>query len=107
MVEHTIRMVDDRVAYTPVHASRGKVMRAEPVSALYEQSRIHHCGVFPQLEDQMVNFTIDFDRAVNGSPDRLDALVWALSELLVEPAPPTVEVTETMLRGFGPYRRRF
>ena len=85
MVEATIRMVDQNVPVTTVWASRGKVTRAEPVSALYEQGRMHHVGTFPQLEDQMTNFTSDFDRQTAGySPDRLDALVWATTELLVE-----------------------
>jgi hypothetical protein len=62
------------------------VVRAEPVAALYQQGRVHHIGTFPQLEDQMTNFTSDIDRAAAGySPDRVDALVWAFSELLVEP----------------------
>jgi hypothetical protein len=62
------------------------VVRAEPVAALYEQSRIHHVGAFPTLEDQACSFTSDFDRKTAGfSPDRIDALVWAFSELLVEP----------------------
>jgi hypothetical protein len=61
-------------------------VRAEPVAALYQQGRVHHIGIFPQLEDQMTNFTSDIDRATAGySPDRVDALVWAFSELLVEP----------------------
>jgi phage terminase large subunit-like protein len=78
-------MVDRNVAFTAVRASRGKVVRAEPVAALYEQGRVHHIGAFPQLEDQMTNFTSDIDRAAAGySPDRVDALVWAFSELLVE-----------------------
>ena len=64
MVENTLRMLDSNIAFTAVHASRGKVTRAEPVSALYEQGRAHHVGTFPQLEDQMTNFTSDFDRAV-------------------------------------------
>ena len=86
MVEATIRMVDGNVPVTTVWASRGKVARAEPVSALYEQGRVHHIGTFPQLEDQMCAFTTDFDRATAGySPDRVDALVWALTDLLVEP----------------------
>jgi hypothetical protein len=81
----TIRMVDPSVALTAVRASRGKVTRAEPASSLYEQGRIHHVGTFPQLEDQMANFTADFDRAAAGySPDRVDALVWAITDLLVE-----------------------
>jgi phage terminase large subunit-like protein len=84
MVRATIRMVDPNVALSTVWASRGKVTRAEPVSALYEQRRMHHIGSFPQLEDQMTNFTSDFDRDAAGySPDRLDALVWATTELLV------------------------
>ena len=86
MVGATLRMVDPNVAFTAVRASRGKVVRAEPVAALYQQGRVHHIGTFPQLEDQMTNFTSDIDRAAAGySPDRVDALVWAFSELLVEP----------------------
>jgi phage terminase large subunit-like protein len=86
MVEATVRVVDANVSYKAVHASRGKVVRAQPVAALYEQSRIHHVGAFPALEDQMCAFTTDFDRAAAGfSPDRCDALVWAFSELMVEP----------------------
>ena len=81
-------MVDPNVAFTEVRASRGKIVRAEPVAALYDQGRVHHIGTFPQLEDQMTNFTSDIDRAATGySPDRVDALVWAFSELLVEPMP--------------------
>ena len=81
-------MVDPNVSYNKVHASRGKVIRAEPVAALYEQGRIHHVGAFPTLEDQQCTFTTDFDRATAGySPDRVDALVWALTDLLVEPMP--------------------
>jgi phage terminase large subunit-like protein len=84
MVEHTLRMIDPGVPYKAVHASRGRVIRAEPVSALYEQHRVHHFGTFPALEDQMCSFTIDYNRSRDGSPDRVDALVWALTELLVE-----------------------
>ena len=86
LVEATVRMIDPNVAYSAVRASRGKVVRAEPVAALYEQRRIHHIGAFPTLEDQCCSFTSDFDRKAAGfSPDRVDALVWALTELLVEP----------------------
>jgi phage terminase large subunit-like protein len=93
MVENTIRMVDSSVSYKAVHASRGKVIRAEPISAIYEQKRVSHVGAFPILEDQMCAFTSDYDRARNGSPDRMDALVWALSELMlgVEGVPAVVE----------------
>ena len=88
MVGATLRMVDPNVAFTAVRASRGKIVRAEPVAALYHQGRVHHIGTFPQLEDQMTNFTSDIDRAAVGySPDRVDALVWAFSELLVEQMP--------------------
>jgi len=63
-------------------------MRAEPIAALYEQHRVHHVGAFPALEDQQCGFAADFDRASAGfSPDRVDALVWALTDLLVEPMP--------------------
>ena len=86
MVEATLRVVDPSVAFTAVRAARGKAARAEPVAALYEQGRVHHLGALPQLEDQMCGFTSDFDRAKAGySPDRVDALVWGLSELLVTP----------------------
>ena len=88
MVEATLRMVDPNVPFTAVRASRGKVTRAEPVAALYEQGRVHHVGAFPELEDQMCGFTTDFNRQSAGySPDRVDALVWGLSDLLVEPMP--------------------
>jgi predicted phage terminase large subunit-like protein len=84
MVAATLRMVDPNVPFTAVRASRGKVTRAEPVSALYEQGRMHHVGAFPQLEDQMANFTSDFDRQTAGySPDRVDALVWAVTDLML------------------------
>jgi len=90
----TLRMVDPNVAISAVRASRGKVVRAEPVAALYRQGRDHHIGT----EDQMTNFTSDIDRAAAGySSDRVDALVWAFSELLVEPM--------TGEGIFEPYRR--
>ena len=78
MVEHVIRTVDPAVPFRAVHASRGKVARAEPVAALYEQGRVHHVGMFPDLESQMV---MHLPGGV--SPDRMDALVWALTDLLV------------------------
>jgi hypothetical protein len=86
MVGATLRMIDPNVAFTAVRASRGKVVRAEPLAATYQQGRVHHIGTVRQLQDQMTNFTSDIDRAAAGySPDRVDALVWAFSELLVEP----------------------
>lgn len=81
LVEFTVRTVDPNVSFKAVHASRGKAIRAEPVSALYEQKRIHHLGLLPELEDQMATW----DAAGGGkSPDRLDAAVWGLTELIVD-----------------------
>ena len=77
LVERLIRTVDKDVAYKKVHASRGKLVRAEPISALYEQEKVSHVGTFSKLEDQMCSFTLDS----KSSPDRLDALVWGLTEL--------------------------
>lgn len=82
MVEHVIRTVDRSVSYKEVVASRGKVARAEPVAALYEQGRVSHVGALPELEDQLCLMLPD-GYAGEGSPDRADALVWALSELMV------------------------
>lgn len=78
MVEMTIRTVDRNVSYKSVTASRGKAIRAEPISSLYEQGRVHHVGSFAALEDEMC----DFDPVTTvKSPNRMDALVWALTEL--------------------------
>ncbi len=82
MVEHTIRAQGRSVPVKLVHASRGKVTRAEPVAALYERGKVFHVGLFEELEDQMCAMTVAFDRKAQGySPDRVDALVWALTEL--------------------------
>ncbi len=78
MVEYTIRTVDPRASIKKVHAARGKQTRAEPIVALYEQGRIHHVGVLPQLEEQMCNWVPGMD-----SPDRMDAAVWAFTELML------------------------
>lgn len=75
-----IRLVDENCRIIRVHASRGKRARAEPVSALYEQGRISHVGLFGKLEDQMTNWT-PVRTASSQSPDRVDALVWAIHEL--------------------------
>jgi len=78
MVQHTIRTADASVSYKGVHAKRGKHLRAEPVAALYEQRRVHHVGTFAALEDQMCEWTPGDE-----SPDRLDALVYAITELML------------------------
>jgi phage terminase large subunit-like protein len=83
MVAQTIRTVDQNARIREVRASRGKHVRAEPVAALYEQGRIAHVGAFAELENQMTQFTVDGYQG-DRSPDRADALVWALSELFGE-----------------------
>jgi phage terminase large subunit-like protein len=83
LVEQVIRQVDPLVALRKVHASRGKVVRAEPVAALYEQGRVHHLRGLGRLEDQMCAMTARGFEG-RGSPDRVDALVWALTDLIVE-----------------------
>lgn len=82
MVEFVIKTADKNAAYKEVVASRGKVVRAEPIAALYEQGKVSHVGTFPDLEDQMCNFTPS-GFVGEGSPDRADALVWALTELML------------------------
>ncbi len=82
MVETVIRIADKQVSYKEVTASRGKVVRAEPIAALYEQGRVSHVGVFQDLEDQMANMTAA-GYVGDNSPDRADALVWALTELML------------------------
>lgn len=82
MVESVIKAQDRSVPVKLVHASRGKIVRAEPISALYEQGRVHHVGMHDKLEDQMCIFSIDNVRnSSTGSPDRVDALVWGLTEI--------------------------
>lgn len=82
MVRAIIHSVDSTIPYRDVKASRGKVVRAEPIAAFYEQGKVHHVGDFPDLEDQLCNFTAN-GYVGEGSPDRADALVWALTELLL------------------------
>ena len=77
MVEYTLRTIRNSVPYTAVHATRGKRIRAEPIAALYEQQKVIHVGNLSELEQQMVSWTPDSPK----SPDRLDALVWGLTEL--------------------------
>lgn len=81
MVTNTIKSIDPVIPVKAVHASRGKYIRAEPISAIYSRDSFVHVGMFEQLEDSMCTFTPDFDRAKQGSPDRLDAMVWAATEL--------------------------
>lgn len=92
MVRLTIQTADDTkaVPIDLVHASRGKIPRAEPISARYAQKKVSHVGKFPELEDQMTSYT---GAPGETSPDRMDALVWALTALFVGvPTPPSIEV---------------
>ncbi|RCW85786.1 DNA-packaging protein [Paracoccus lutimaris] len=85
LVESVIRQIDPLVPFRALRAGRGKGLRAEPVAALYEQGRVHHLRGLGALEDQMCRMTLHgYDG--KGSPDRLDALVWAVHELMIEPS---------------------
>lgn len=79
MIESTLRNIDNNIPFRAVRASRGKMVRAEPIAALYEQNRVHHVGQFHELEDQMCQFTVD--NIAEDSPDRVDALVWGFTDL--------------------------
>ncbi len=83
MVQSVIATVDDTVNVKPVRAHRGKWRRAEPIAALYEQGRVAHAGVLARLEDEMCDFGLD-GLSSHRSPDRLDALEWAIAELVAE-----------------------
>jgi phage terminase large subunit-like protein len=100
MVEAVIRAVNQNISIKLVHASRGKVVRAEPIAALYARRRVRHVKEFSELEDQMCSFSVGFDRSSAGySPDRVDALVWGLTELfpgLVEDRAPGANLSYTM-----------
>lgn len=81
LVERNIRTVDPNVSYRAVRASRGKMVRAQPVAALYEQGRVHHVGFMPKLEEQMCSYVPGVTR---DSPDRMDALCWAVTDLVLD-----------------------
>jgi phage terminase large subunit-like protein len=87
MVESVLRSVESRLAVRIVHARRGKSARAEPVAGLFERGRAKFAGAFPELEDQLAGMTIAGSYEGPGrSPDRADAMVWALTELMLGPA---------------------
>ena len=89
-MEGALRVYDPNIPFRKVTASKGKRARAEPVAALYEQGKVFHVGVYPELEDEMCTYIPD-DRGgaafLTGStsPDRVDALVWGLSDLALGP----------------------
>lgn len=93
MVRSVLAQVDPGVPVIAVRATRGKWLRAEPVAALYAQGRVRHCGAFPALEDEMAGFGLD-GLADGRSPDRLDALVWAVTHLML-----SVKAGEPRVRG--------
>jgi phage terminase large subunit-like protein len=102
MVAHTLRTIDPNVNIIEVRASRGKHVRAEPIAALYEQGRVAHVGSFPELEGQLCQMTTAGYQG-DGSPDRLDALVWALTDLfpdMVERAPDASRYAIPKVRGW-------
>ena len=97
LIEHTLRTVDRNIPYREVVATRGKIQRAEPVSALFEQGRVRFARSFPELEDELAAFT-GSGYVGDGSPDRADAMIWAVSELVVQPEP---QVRVEIMMGAG------
>jgi phage terminase large subunit-like protein len=91
MVESNLCAVDPMAPFRSVWASRGKAVRAEPVSSLYERGLVHHAGHFTQLEDQMLSW-VPMREDEMPSPDRMDALVWAVTDLLLDQEQITVQV---------------
>ena len=87
MVRAVLNEADDGAPVTMVRATRGKYLRAAPVAQLYEQGRVKHVGAFPALEDEMCDFGA-YGLSSGRSPDRLDALVWAITALALAPKPP-------------------
>lgn len=96
MVLEILASVDETVRFKAVHASRGKIRRAEPAAALYEQGRMHHAGVFSLLEEQMLTYT----PYAKGSPDRMDALVWGIHELFLAAQERIVVHEEPRIMGY-------
>ena len=106
MVENTIRTIGERdgkrggrdVAFVYANATRGKAVRAQPVSSLYQQGRAHHCGHFAQLETELCTWEPNADPPMP-SPNRLDALVWAATDLVLGPSPETEVFIPELRRG--------
>ncbi len=93
MVAEVLRQAEPQLPVRSVTATRGKYLRAEPVAAAYERGLVFHAGVFPQLEDQLCALTPDFDRS-GPSPDRADALVWAIADLIGPDKPSTTGILD-------------
>jgi phage terminase large subunit-like protein len=99
LVVSVLRAVAPHLAVRKVRATRGKYLRAEPVAALYQQGKVHHVGCFATLEDQLCAFTPDIDRRTQGSPDRADALVYGLSDVLLGRREPGVAQSINLFGG--------
>ncbi len=97
LVETVVRQVDKNVSYKPVRASHGKYARAEPIASLYEQGRVHHVGRFPELEDEQTNW----QPGIGWSPNRMDALVWLMTELMLGPDGQPASVPSPLEQGLG------
>lgn len=100
MVAHTLRAIAPSLNVIEVRASRGKHIRAEPIAALYEQGRVRHVGQFPELENEMTQFTTAGYMG-EGSPDRTDALVWAMTELFPDMIETVPDVSRFEISGGG------
>lgn len=100
MVANTVRTIDPNVKIKEVRATRGKHVRAEPTASLYEQGRVTHVGVFPELENQMCMMTFHGYEG-DGSPDRVDALVWAMTELFPGMTEPVVDISRFEIKHRG------
>ncbi len=109
MVQEVLRVARPNTPFKELRAARGKAVRAEPVSTLYEQQKISHVGHFPDLEDQMCSMTVS-GYSGSRSPDRLDAMVWAITELFPSLAKPQTEFggsrTPQVIMGRSAARRR-
>ena len=113
MVRAIVHAVDPDVPYKEVNATRGKVIRAEPISALYEQAKIHHIGYFPELEDQLCSMTMGGYEGLK-SPDRADSMIWGFTELFPQMTakaekdwrPPAVKVQSRSASRFDAKKRR-
>ena len=89
MVAEVLRQAEPDLPVRSVTATRGKYLRAEPVAAAYERGLVFHVGTFAKLEDQLCALTPDYDRRAGSSPDRADALVWAIADLIGPEKPST------------------
>jgi phage terminase large subunit-like protein len=103
MVEDVLRTRAPELPVKQVRAARGKDIRAEPIAALYEQGKIHHVGFFSDLEDQLCNWT---GGAGEPSPDRLDALVWALTEIMLGRTVPDIDIDPDLGLASNPWEMR-